>query len=54
MNLFVTLVAALPMLAAVLPMFVSLRAAVAGRHSHGRARSPRLIAKSATAVTDWR
>ena len=45
MKMFVTLVAALPMAAAALPMFVSIGAALASRYRLVRVRRPHLIGK---------
>ncbi|HLY04321.1 MAG TPA: hypothetical protein VKR31_01095 [Rhizomicrobium sp.] len=54
MQMFVILIAALPMVAAALPMFVSIGAAIAGRYSHGQVRSSRPVGKSTTATAGWR
>lgn len=45
MQVFVTLVAALPMVAAALPMIVSISAELANRYSHVHVRKQRLIKK---------
>ena len=54
MKMFVTLVAALPIIAAGLPMFVSIAATLASRYGLVVVRRPHLIGKSTTANTDRR
>ena len=50
MKILVTLVTALVMVAAALPMFVSIGSALSGRYRLVQVRRPRLVGKSTTTL----